>query len=71
MTGRNRDLAVMLFFYLAVTLGIPIVTGASSRTGYSAHAGTVVAVAVVVALGMAILGLPSRRARRGSSPRGG
>lgn len=69
MTGRGRDLAVMLFFYLAITLGIPVVTGASTRTGYPAHAGTVVAVAVVVVL--AIGGFQSRRARRGPSPRCG
>ena len=65
MTSHARDLAVMLFFYLAVTLGIPVATGASTRAGYPAHAGTVVAVALVVVV--AIGGLASRRSRRGPS----
>lgn len=48
MTGRLRAVTVPVFFYVAVTLGVPVVRGAASHRGFLLHAATVLLVVAAV-----------------------
>ena len=48
MTGRIRAVAVPVFFYIAVTLGVPVARGAASHRGFLPHAATLLLVVTAV-----------------------
>jgi len=51
MTPSSREVWLPLFFYLVVTLGVPLSPGGHARPGFSAHAATLLlAVAAFAAL---------------------
>jgi hypothetical protein len=55
MTPRIRAVTVPVFFYLAVTLGVPVVRGAASHRGFLAHAATLLFVVTAVSAAWAYL----------------
>ena len=56
MIRSARAVVVPVFFYLLLTLGVPVVRGAGSRPGFLAHAATLLL--VVTAISAAWVYLP-------------
>jgi hypothetical protein len=48
MTPKACTVAIPAFFYLAVTLGVPVLRGADSEPGFRVHAATVLVVVAAV-----------------------
>jgi hypothetical protein len=68
MTARSRAVTVPVFFYLAVTLGVPVVRGAASHHGFLAHAATLLFVVTTVSAAWAWLPRLVSRVTRPARP---
>ncbi len=55
-----RAVCVPLFFYIAITLGVPFVRGGYRRAGFGEHAGFVILICVAV-VGVFVLVSGARR----------
>jgi hypothetical protein len=68
MTQKVRAMSIPVFFYVAVTLGVPVVRGAGSRPGFLAHATTLLLLVTAVSAAWTYLSRLVSRVTRPARP---